>query len=168
MKPRERYTVCMTPIKEVTLEKTYDAAPEAVWKAWTDPELLKQWWGPDNVTIPACSVDLRVGGIFSITMEAGEAMGPYKGTLWPMTATFTAVEPQSHLAYDAEAWTEGHKDTTTIHQTTDVAFATEDGKTVVTVKAAIFQTGPDAEMAIQGMEMGFRQQLEKLAAFLSV
>ncbi len=70
-----------------------------VWQAWTNPEKLKQWWGPDNVIIPECEVDLRVGGTFYIVMEAGEAMGPYKCTKWPMTATFTVVEPNMKLAY---------------------------------------------------------------------
>src|SRR3954462_13303337 len=119
----------MSPIKEVSFERVYDAPIEAVWKAWTDPVMLKQWWGPDNVTIPECEVDLRVGGKFYIVMEAGEAMGPYKGTLWPMRAEFTVVEPQSRLAYDATAWTEGHNETTQIEQTTEILFTEEDGKT---------------------------------------
>ncbi len=157
----------MKPIKEVVLERTYDASPETVWKAWTDANLLKQWWGPDNVTIPECTVDLRVGGSFYIVMEAGEGMGPYKGIKWPMQATFTAVVPYSELSYKAFAWTEGDKDATTIDQTTDVTFAEENGKTKVTVKAAIYKTGPKAGMAAEGMQMGFTQQLEKLNGFLS-
>jgi uncharacterized protein YndB with AHSA1/START domain len=157
----------MEPIKQVELERVYDASPEAVWKAWTDPELLKQWWGPENVSIPECEVDLQVGGRFYIVMEAGEAMGPFKGTLWPMAATFTSVEPYSHLAYSAQAWTEGSKETTTIDQTTEIIFTEESGKTKVTVLAAIHKTGPDATMAVQGMQAGFTQQLGKLDAFLS-
>src|SRR3954463_10418387 len=101
------------PIKEVTLERIYDASVEAVWQAWTDPEMLKQWWGPDNVTIPECQVDLRVGGTFYIVMEAGEGMGEYKGLKWPMMAEFTAVEPEERLSYTAKAWTEGDKEETT-------------------------------------------------------
>lgn len=157
----------MEPLKQVTLERTYDATPAAVWDAWTKPELLKQWWGPENVSIPECEVDLRVGGTFSITMEAGEAMGPYKGTLWPMIATFTVVEPQSQLSYTAQAWTEGNKEATTIDQTTEISFKEENGKTKVTVVATIHKTGPDATMAVQGMEAGFTQQLGKLNTFLS-
>jgi len=154
--------------KEVTLVRVVDASPEKVWKAWTDPKLLKQWWGPDNVTIPECEVDLRVGGKFSITMEAGEAMGPYKGTLWPMVAEFTVVEPNRKLSYKANAWTEGaDKQDTMIDQTTDITFTEENGKTKVEVYAAIYKTGPKAKMAAQGMEMGFTQQLAKLEKFLA-
>ncbi len=165
----------MEPIKEVTLEKIYDASPETVWQAWTNPEMLKQWWGPDNVTIPQCEVDLTVGGKFYIVMEAGEAMGPYKGTLWPMEAKFTEIIPHKKLSYTAQAWTEGMKEDTTIDQTTDITFSDEGGpdasvgtsKTKVTVKAAIYKLGPKAGMAAEGMKMGFTQQLEKLQAFLT-
>ncbi len=157
----------MEPIKQVTLERTYDASVEEVWEAWTNPALLKQWWGPENVTIPECTVDLQVGGTFYIVMEAGEGMGPYKGTLWPMQATFTSIEPHSHLAYGAQAWTEGKKETTTIDQTTDITFSQEGNTTKVTVVATIHKTGPDATMAVQGMQAGFTQQLEKLSKFLN-
>lgn len=156
----------MEPIKEVKLEKVYDAPIETVWKAWTDPEKLKQWWGPDNVTIPECEVDLRVGGKFYIVMEAGEGMGPYKGTKWPMNAKFTVVEPNLKLFYNAQAWTEGKKEETTIEQTTEITMVEENGKTKVNVKAAIYKTGPGAGMAAEGMEYGFTQQLEKLNKFL--
>jgi uncharacterized protein YndB with AHSA1/START domain len=69
----------MEPIKEVVFERTYGASPETVWQAWTNPDMIKQWWGPNNVTIPECEVDLRVGGKIYIVMEAGKAMGPYEG-----------------------------------------------------------------------------------------
>lgn len=158
----------MAPLKEVFLERTYDASPETVWQAWTKPEMLKQWWGPNNVTIPECEVDLRVGGKFYIVMEAGEAMGPYKGTKWPMLAEFTVVEPPSKLSYNAKAWVEGQKDETTIDQTTEITLTEEHGKTKVKVRAAIHKTGPAAGMAVQGMQAGFTQQLEKLDDFLAV
>jgi uncharacterized protein YndB with AHSA1/START domain len=158
----------MEPVKEITLEKVYDASQESVWEAWTNPEQLKQWWGPKNVTIPQCEVDLRVGGRFYIVMEAGAAMGPYKGTLWPMEAQFTVVEPQSKLSYSGFAWTEGKKEETTIDQTTEILLFEEDGKTRVTVKASILKAGPGAGMAAEGMKYGFTEQLEKLGEFLGV
>jgi uncharacterized protein YndB with AHSA1/START domain len=157
----------MEPIKEVTFERTYNAPLAQVWKAWTDPEILKQWWGPKNVSIPTCEIDLKVGGAFHIVMEAGEAMGPYKGTLWPMLAKFTEIEPNARLAYTAQAWTEGAKETTTIDQATEITFTDENGKTKINIKAAIYKAGPDAKMAVEGMKYGFTEQLEKLDTFLS-
>ena len=153
--------------KQITLTRTYDAPAEQIWAAWTDPEELKKWWGPENVTIPECEVDLTMGGRFYIVMEAGEAMGPYKGTRWPMEAVYTAIRTNVHLSYDANAWTEGAKDETMLDQTTEISMTEENGTTTVAVKATIHRTGSKAGMAVQGMEMGFTQQLEKLSTYLT-
>lgn len=158
----------MEPIKELSFERTYDASLETVWQAWTNPEMIKQWWGPNDVSIPECEVDLRVGGKIYIVMEAGEAMGPYKGIKWPMLGAFTVVEPNSQLSYTAQAWTEGQKEETTIDQTTELTLAEENGKTKLKIRAAVYKIGPKAGMAIQGMQAGFTQQLEKLNRFLAV
>jgi uncharacterized protein YndB with AHSA1/START domain len=106
--------------------------------------------------------DLRVGGKIDIVMEAGEAMGPYKGTKWPMLGEFTVVEPNSKLSYTAKAWTEGQNDETTIDQATELTLTEENGKTKLKIRAAIYKTGPKAGMAVQGMQAGFTQQLDKL------
>ena len=156
----------MQPIKVVEFDRTYDLPIEKVWQAWTDPEILKQWWGPDNVTIPECIIDLKVGGRVYIVIEAGEAMGPYKGTRWPMEGKYTIIENHSKLSYEAKAWTEGQEDSTQIDQLTELALSEENGKTTIKLKASIFKLGPDAAMAAEGMQMGFSQQLNKLEVLL--
>lgn len=157
----------MTPIKQVELSRVYDAPLDAVWSAWTEPKQLQKWWGPDNVTVPECTLELRKSGRFYIVMEAGEALGNYAGTRWPMEATFTVVEAKSRLAYRAIAWTEGQKVETQIDQTTEVTFVALGAKTQVNVKAVIYKLGPKAEMAAEGMQYGFTQMQEKLAAYLT-
>ena len=157
----------MEPVKEVVFERTYDAPIEKIWQAWTDPEMLKKWWGPNDVTIPECEVDLRVGGKIRIVMQATEAMGEYAGTLWPMEATFTVVEEPTKLTYEAKAWTDGMEETTTIETVQELALTEEDGKTKLYLKAAILKAGSDAGMAVQGMQYGYNQQLDKLAQYLS-
>jgi uncharacterized protein YndB with AHSA1/START domain len=156
----------MKPIKEIQFERTYDASVDSVWKAWTEPEQLKEWWGPDNVSIPECEVDLRVGGRIYIVMEAGETMGLYKGTRWPMEGKYTVVEKNSRLAYEVKAWTEGQEETSKIDQITELTLSYENGKTKIKLKATINKTGPDAKMAVEGMEYGFNQQFDKLNNFL--
>ncbi len=156
----------MTPIKEIEFERTYDAPIEVVWQAWTDPEQLKEWWDPDNVSIPECEVDLRVGGKIYIVMEAGEVMGPYKGTRRPMEGNYTLVEKNSKLAYTVKAWTESQEETTEIDQTNELTLSDDNGKTKLKLKATINKTEPDAKMAIEGMQIGFTQQLDKLSKFL--
>jgi uncharacterized protein YndB with AHSA1/START domain len=156
----------MAPIKEVTFERTYDASPATVWQAWTDPQMLKEWWGPDNVTIPECEVDVRVGGKIYIVMEAGEAMGPIKGTRWPMEGTYTLVEENSRLSYKTKAWTEGEEVATEIDQVAELTLVDENGKTKLSLKIVINKIGPKAGMAIEGMKWGFNQQFDKLTKFL--
>lgn len=156
----------MQPIKEVTFERTYDAPIEKVWQAWTDPDILKRWWGPDDVSIPECEVDLRVGGRIYIVMEAGEAMGEYKGTRWPMEASITTVEEPSKLVYTARAWTEGSEEATRIDTVQELTLTEADGKTTLRLKAVIHKAGPGAGMAVEGMQYGYNQQLDKLAALL--
>lgn len=157
----------MAPVKEVTFDRVVDAPLETVWKAWTDPEQLKAWWGPENTTIPECEVDLREGGRFYIVMEATEGMGEYKGTRWPMEATYTVVEPSTKLSYTAKAWTEGAEETTQIDQVSELVLSEENGKTRMQLKATINKTGPDAKMAAEGMQMGYNQQFDKLDQFLA-
>lgn len=152
--------------KEVVFSRILNAPRERVWKAWTDPDQITKWWGPDNVSIPECKVDLRVGGKIYIVMEAGEAMGQYKGTRWPMEATITAIEKNAKLSYTAKAWTEGAEATTTIEQLAELMLVDEGGKTRMELKVALLKIGPDAGMAVQGMKFGFNQQFDKLEKFL--
>lgn len=153
--------------KELTFERTYSAPIETVWQAWTRPEMLREWWGPENTSIPECEVDLRVGGRLYIVMEAGEGMGKYEGTRWPMEATFTRVEEPTRLVYEARSWTEGEEDTATIHHTNDVRLRDHDGTTVVDLTVTITEIGSGAKMAAFGMKWGYKAQLDKLETLLT-
>ena len=56
-----------------TLRRHYPVAPEKVWRAWTDPQALKAWFGPEEiVSVPLAEVDLRVGGRFRVAMLAAD------------------------------------------------------------------------------------------------
>ena len=48
--------------KYITVTRLFNAPVELVWKTWTDPELVKRWWGPDMFTCPSAKIDFRVGG----------------------------------------------------------------------------------------------------------
>jgi len=155
------------PVKEVTFERTYNVPVAKIWQAWTDPNIVKAWWGPDNVTIPECEIDLRVGGEVYIVMEAGEAMGPYKGTRWPMRGTYTVVEENAKLAYTSKAWTEGQEATTELEQRAELILTAEGDTTKLSLTVSLDKIGPDAKMAAEGMEWGFNQQFDKLEKFFA-
>jgi uncharacterized protein YndB with AHSA1/START domain len=58
----------MAETLDLILERTLDAPIDLVWKAYTEPEHLKQWFAPKPYEISECELDLRPGGIFRIRM----------------------------------------------------------------------------------------------------
>jgi uncharacterized protein YndB with AHSA1/START domain len=58
----------MTQQTDLVLERTLDAPLALVWKVYTDPEHLKQWFAPKPYEISECELDLKPGGIFRIRM----------------------------------------------------------------------------------------------------
>src|ERR1700709_253576 len=52
----------VSEIERMVVTRTFDAPRELVWKAWTDPKYVMQWWGPEGFTTPVCKMDFRVGG----------------------------------------------------------------------------------------------------------
>jgi len=153
--------------KRLEFERTYAAAPDAVWQAWTDPDLLRRWWAPKDASVVECEVDLRVGGELRIVMEAGEGMGKYRGTRWPMAGTFTEIDDQVRLGYDARSWTEGEEADTTIEHHNEVTFAAADGTTTVRLTIAVTSIGPKAKMAAFGMKWGYKAYLDQLGEVLA-
>src|ERR1700722_18659532 len=54
---------------EIKLVRMFNAPREMVFKAWTDPQYIRQWWGPEGFTCPFATVDLKVGGKFQFAMN---------------------------------------------------------------------------------------------------
>lgn len=59
----------------VSVTKVFDAAVEDVWKLWTEPEYVKQWWGPDKFTCPVANIQFREGGTSLVCMKAPDDFG---------------------------------------------------------------------------------------------
>jgi uncharacterized protein YndB with AHSA1/START domain len=83
----------MNPELDLVLERTVDVAPELVWKAWTTPELLVQWFAPRPWSTPSCEIDLRPGGKFNTVMRSPE------GDEYPGTGCILVVEEGSKLVF---------------------------------------------------------------------
>ena len=87
---------------ELRMERRYDAAPEAVFDAWTNPEVLRRWWAAaPGWETPAAEVDLRAGGRYRLTMRDPQAGaehtvgGEYVEVRRPDRLTYTwAWEPE--------------------------------------------------------------------------
>src|SRR5260221_12500808 len=62
----------VSEIERMVVTRVFDAPRELVWKAWTDPKYVMQWWGPKGFTAPVCQMDFRVGGKFLCCMKSPE------------------------------------------------------------------------------------------------
>ena len=65
--------------ERMVVTRIFDAPRELVWKAWTDPEYVKQWRGPQGFTAPFCKIDFRVGGKFLCCMRAPDGQEFWNG-----------------------------------------------------------------------------------------
>lgn len=151
--------------KELTIIRTFNAPRELVWKAWTDPKIVAKWWGPKGVTTPICEWDARQGGKIYIVMLAGRELGPLEGVKWPMKGTFIEVVPQSRLVYTAGALDDVDRQSDTfIEQRVTIDFEDLGESTRINLYVEITKSkGPKATSAIEGMTMGWNQQVDKLA-----
>jgi uncharacterized protein YndB with AHSA1/START domain len=141
--------------REIVATRLLDAPRETVWKVWTDPAHIAEWWGPSGFTTTTHEMDVRPGGTWRHTMH-----GP-DGTDYPNSVVFVDVREPEFIAYlHGEA---GEPD----HFFTTVEFADEGGKTVVTIRA-LFPSPADRERAIReyGAAEGLEQNMDKLAEYV--
>ncbi len=66
-------------VERMVVVRVLDAPRELVWKAWTEPDLIMQWWGPKGFTSPHCKVDFRVGGKFLYCMRTPDGQEFWTG-----------------------------------------------------------------------------------------
>lgn len=149
--------------RELTLTRVFKAPRELVFKAWVDEKLLAQWWGPDGFTTPIAEIDARPGGNINVVMEDTAGLIA-KGGRYPMTGQFDEVVTPERLVFTASAIIDGKP---VLETRTTATFAEQDGQTTVTVHIAVTRATPEAEMPLAGMEMGWTQQLDKLATLLA-
>ncbi len=85
-----------TPGTEITLNlrRTFKAPRKKVFRAWTDPEELKKWWGPEGYDTPSAEVDLRVGGKYRLGMRKLP-----DGEIFYLSGIYREVRPPERLVY---------------------------------------------------------------------
>ncbi len=141
--------------QEIVFTRVFDAPRALVFKVWTDPKHLAQWWGPKGFTNPVCEWDLRPGGAILVHMRAPD------GTIYPMTGVYDEVVEPERLAFTCGAHAD-EKGRPIFQVQNIVTFAEQDGRTTLTLTArVIFQT-PAAAPHLAGMQEGWTQSLERL------
>jgi uncharacterized protein YndB with AHSA1/START domain len=142
-----------TADREIVISRVLDAPRELVWRAWTEPEHLAQWWGPDGFTSTIQEMDVRVGGVLRLVMHG-------MGMDFNNVMTYLEVVEPERLVYDhgsGEA-----DDPRKFHMT--VTFDNRDGKTEVTMRL-LFATAEARDYVVRevGAIEGGKQTLARLA-----
>ena len=57
---QENSVASTTPGEDIVVSRVFDAPRERVWEAWTEPGLIKKWWGPEHFTAPVIKNDLQL------------------------------------------------------------------------------------------------------------
>lgn len=139
--------------RDVYMTRSFDAPRELVWKFWTDPERLAEWFGPTNVTTPRETVKItpEVGGEWSLTMRDIET-----GALYPMATRFVEVREPEYLEMLIDAATSdivGELETLRLR----VTFHDHGEKTRITL-----HQGPFTDEQKQATATGWEQSFVKL------
>jgi uncharacterized protein YndB with AHSA1/START domain len=137
--------------KQILITREFDAPAELVYKAYTTPELVRQWWHANRGEMTVCDIDLRVGGRWRFVMEApnfGEVAfhGQYKEIVPNERIVSTEIfEPvPDHPALDTLTLTE------------------EDGRTTLSILVE-HASKQSRDMHIEsGMEDGLQDALDLL------
>lgn len=148
----------------IVITREFDAPRDLVWRAWTDPEQVKQWFAPFEFSVPRAEIDLRPGGQSRLDMA-----GP-DGKIYPTRVTYLEVVPPERLVYsddvdpDATAW--GDSPPPSNIQTITFEDIGND-RTRLTVSIRLASVEARDAMLKMGAKAGWASSLDKLAALLA-
>jgi uncharacterized protein YndB with AHSA1/START domain len=123
----------------VTVTRVFDAPRDVVFRAWTDPDQVAEWWGPESVRTPRefIEIDLRVGGRFHVAMVRGGS-----GARFPLEYEIVELDAPALLVLRHEAMPEMGQPVPT---TTRIELHEDGDRTRVTVTDGPFPTSAGAE-----------------------
>ena len=136
------------PNLDLVLEREIDVPPALVWKAWTEPEHLKQWFTPKPYETTQAEIDLKPGGIFRVVMRSPEGEDMDQGA-----GCYLEVVENERLTWTG-ALGPGFRPTGSDFPFTAVILMEPSGKG--TKYTAIAKHG-DAELKKRHEEMGFHE-----------
>ncbi len=150
------------PGRELRLTRLIDAPRELVYRAWTDPELLVQWFTPAPYTTPSAILDVRPGGSNVIIMRDPD------GNEFPNKGIYLDVIPNEKLVL-TDAYTSAWEPSEKPFMTTTLTFENEGGKTRYTARVCHWSEADREAHEKMGFHDGWSKatdQLEELMAKL--
>lgn len=143
---------------EVVMTKVLDAPRGRVFRAWTDAQELAQWWGPHGFTIPRCELDARPGGAIRVDMRAPD------GTVHAMGGEFREIVILERIVFVTSALdAAGRPMFEFLHE---IDFSDEGAKAKLVTRSRLLTTTPQAAHFTAGFQMGWTQQMERLAEYV--
>ncbi|MGV8842581.1 MAG: SRPBCC domain-containing protein [Pseudomonas sp.] len=144
---------------DLVIMRIINAPRERVFKAWTDPSYMTQWWGPHGYTTPLCEMDVRPGGTFRMHMRAPD------GTIYPIKGFYREVVEPERLVY-SDDWDEGFMPSSVSNVT--VTFTEQEGNTLLTIRPFFGSVEERDAMQQKGLIEGWAEGLERLELHLSI
>ncbi|MDD9271642.1 SRPBCC family protein [Paenibacillus sp. GCM10023248] len=141
---------------ELIVTRMFSAPRELVFRTWTDPAHLTNWWGPQGFTLTIHSIDVNPGGVWRYTMH-----GP-DGTDYENKISYIEVIRPETLVYSHGDAEEDEQFRVTVN------FADRDGRTELTMRS-LFKSAEDLEYVVKnyGAVEGAKQTLDRLAQELA-
>lgn len=158
-------------LRNVVVTRVFDAPVEQVWRAWVEPEMVKQWWGPTGFTCSVADMDFREGGTSLVCMRAPQEFG---GQDMYNTWTYTKIVPNERVEYTFNfSDKDGNKRTPA--QLGIPAGVPEDGHHVVTFKVVgnnrtemtVTEHGYTSDQAHDLSKAGLEQCIDKMVAIFA-
>ena len=147
---------------ELSISRVIDAPPSRVFRAWTEPALLQQWWGPHGMTTPVCEMNLWVGGLFRTLMRAPD------GSEYPTQGVFLEIDAPRRLVF-TDAFLPGWIPSGKPFMSAEVTFEDVGGKTRYTARARHWSEEARQQHEAMGFQQGWgicADQMASLAATL--
>jgi uncharacterized protein YndB with AHSA1/START domain len=143
--------------RELVLTRLIDVPAENLFRAWTEPELLKKWFAPLPYTTPVAELDVRTGGANFIVMRAPD------GTEMPLHGVYLEVVRNERLVL-TDAYTRPWEPSAKPFMTVIVTFENEDGKTRYTARVRHWTVADREAHEKMGFHQGWGQCADQLAA----
>ncbi|PWK16577.1 SRPBCC domain-containing protein [Tumebacillus permanentifrigoris] len=151
--------------QELILERVFNAPRELVFKAFSEAEHLKHWWGPRGWTLTVCNVDFRPGGIWHYCMKCmDENQGDFFGfESWGKAVYEEIVELEKIVYVDYFSDAEGNETEGMPSSHITMTFEELDGKTKLVNRARFASAEALKTVVDMGMEQGITETWDRLA-----